>query len=178
MRNNCSYEVRPSPTGIHQCFPARVQTLTTCPHFPLPTWMFIHRFQMGDVANHREDSVRRCSSPKTVNAYRKRVRDRVQVERSRRRAARGLPLHRPSRIAAVTSRADLMGVTTKVSQSEERSEGGMKEQMLKQEPYIMLVHARNQQNADGSGKKGVVPFCSDCLGNCKGTCSPSGELRY
>ncbi|CAN0229206.1 unnamed protein product, partial [Ectocarpus sp. 6 AP-2014] len=59
---------------------------------------------------------------------------------------------------------------------------------LGREPYLMLVRARSRYSQEqelssrggGSNKKSVAStsisarFCSDCVGGCKGTCSPDG----
>ncbi|CAB1107846.1 unnamed protein product [Ectocarpus sp. CCAP 1310/34] len=59
---------------------------------------------------------------------------------------------------------------------------------LGREPYLMLVRARSRSSLEqelssrggGSNKKSVAStnisarFCSDCVGGCKGTCSPDG----
>lgn len=128
---------------------------------------------MGDVLDVRKESVCRGSSPELINAYRKRVRNRLHSERLRQRTVRGLPSQRPPRISAVTSRVDLMGakkpeVDTVGEKLYATKEGNVKQEFAV-EPYLMLVQARHRQQTRGS--RGVH-FCAECLGGCKGACSP------
>lgn len=74
--------------------------------------------------------------------------------------------------------------------SNERGGGGVSLILdeLGREPYLMLVRARSRYSLEqelssrggGSNKKSVpstsisARFCSDCVGGCKGACSPDG----
>ncbi|CAM9224439.1 unnamed protein product [Laminaria digitata] len=142
--------------------------------------------KMGDVFDVRKDNVCRGSSPEVIRKYRKHVRDRLHVERVRRRTVRGLPARRPTRITAVTSRADLAGSDYPASddgEGRQKSKARAKtaaladcsskeEEELGIEPYLLLVRAKHrQENTARGGKAGVVPFCTGCLGGCKGSCS-------
>lgn len=136
---------------------------------------------MGDVLDARQENVCRGSSPENVSAYRKRVRDRVQGERLRRRTVRGLPSRRPPRIRAVTSRADLSGAKKPPREKSGRQVGAATEsgglvQEAGEEPYLMLVRARQRRGTRGGSDIGVVPFCAECLGTCSGACSPGGGI--
>lgn len=62
---------------------------------------------------------------------------------------------------------------------------GLIQDELGREPYLMLVRAKNKSGQEGEATRGgggtgdvvvgsSVPFCSDCLGCCQGTCSPGG----
>lgn len=139
--------------------------------------------QIGDVLDVRKENVCRGSSPEVIRAYRKHVRDRLHGERIRRRTARGLPARRPTRITAVTSRADLAGSDHPAS---DNGEGGNKskaqaplahsssaEEELGIEPYLLLVRAKHRQETARVGKAGGVSFCAGCLGGCEGPCSRS-----
>ncbi|CAM9575653.1 unnamed protein product [Ectocarpus fasciculatus] len=67
--------------------------------------------------------------------------------------------------------------------------GSVIQDELGREPYLMLVRARSRHSQEqelvarcgGSNRKSVASisisarFCSDCVGGCKGTCSPDGE---
>lgn len=135
---------------------------------------------MGDVLDTRKEKVCRGSSPEKVDAYRKRVRDRVQGERFRRRSMRGLPSRRPPRILAVTSRADLPGAknsheTSGITAVAAATETDGLVQDSGEEPYLMFVRARQRQGTRGGSSIGVVPFCAECLGTCSGACSPEGK---
>lgn len=140
---------------------------------------------MGDVFDVRKENVCRGSSPEVIRAYRKHVSDRVHGEQIRRRTARGLPARRPTRITAVTSRADLAGCSRPASDD---GEGGKKskaktaladsssadEGLGGTEPYLLLVRAKHRQETARAGGKagaGGVPFCAGCLGGCKGSCA-------
>ncbi len=159
--------------------------------------------QMGDVHDVRKENVCRGSSPENVCAYRRRVRDRLHGERLRQRAARGLPSRQPPRIRAVTSRADIPSAAAKPKKclstdyinsdgawgnervggaghaADNSGEQGNDESCWR-EPYLMFVKAKTGRSQDGkttrgmSGSMGIVPFCSECLGCCNGTCSPGG----
>lgn len=65
--------------------------------------------------------------------------------------------------------------------------GSLIQDELGREPYLMLVRARNRYSQEqglarcgGSNKKSIAStsisarFCSDCVGGCKGACSPDG----
>lgn len=140
---------------------------------------------MGDVLDVRKENVCRGSSPEVIRAYRKHVRDRVHGEQIRRRAVRGLSAQRPTRITAVTSRADLAGSDRPASDD---GRGGKKskaktaladsssadEGLGGVEPYLLLVRAKHRQETTRAGGKadtGGVPFCAGCLSGCKGACS-------
>ncbi|CAM9334082.1 unnamed protein product [Ectocarpus sp. 13 AM-2016] len=170
--------------------------------------------KMGDVLDVRKQNVCRGSSPEILCAYRKRVRNRLNGERLRRRKTRGLPSGKPPRISAVTSRADFPSAAAKntaqqaggemVTDYRDNDHGASNERgggcrgggggvsviqdELGREPYLMLVRARSRRSLEqelfsrcgGSNKKSVAStsisaqFCSDCVGGCKGTCSPDG----
>lgn len=139
----------------------------------------------------------RGSSPENVCAYRRRVRDRLHGERLRQRAARGLPSRQPPRIRAVTSRADIPSAAAKPKksfatdyinshavdnsgQAADSSGGQRNDESCWREPYLMFVKAKTGRSHEVKttrgvhGSMGIVPFCSECLGCCNGTCSPGG----
>lgn len=160
-----------------------------------PSIRLCHFLQMGDILDVRKENVCRGSSPEELSAYRKRVRDRLHGERVRQRTARGLPLRRPPRISAVTSRADFPSACRKGNNLTENKDGkracgdgrdgagddvelGLIQDELGREPYLMLMRAKNKSTQEGEATHGEgstsVPFCSECLGCCQGTCSPGG----
>lgn len=159
---------------------------------------------MGDVHDVRKENVCRGSSPENVCAYRKRVRDRLHGERLRQRAARGLPSRQPPRKSAVTSRADLPPAAAQLKKplatdcvngegpwgnsrvggaghaADSSGSQGCGDEPCWREPYLMFVKAKTGCSQAGKttrgmrGGVGIVPFCSECLGCCQGTCSPGG----